>query len=141
MIKTVATIRLLILLLAPSLPGCVFATDITCAVTGSNPYCGGASYAVNYNGTPVTFNPGNVFNVELSDASGSFGAPVVIGTSTGISQTGSIPITFPASASGTGYLVRVTSSNPVVVGTDNGSPLTINPATNTAVTIGIDKPG
>ncbi|MEJ0032145.1 MAG: hypothetical protein WDO15_18000 [Bacteroidota bacterium] len=141
MIKTVATMRPLILLLTLCLPAFVFATDITCAVTGSNPYCGGSSATVNYNGTPVTFDVGNVFNVELSDASGSFAAPVVIGTSPGTNQTGSISITFPPSASGTGYRVRVTSSKPSTIGTDNGSNLTINPATNTSVVINIDKPG
>ena len=141
MIKTVATIRLFILLLTLGLPACVLATDITCTVTGSNPYCGGTAGTVNYNGTPVPFNPGNVFNVELSDASGSFATPVVIGTSTSTSPTGSISITFPANASGTGYRVRVTSSDQADIGTDNGSDITINPATNTSVTIVIDKPG
>lgn len=71
------------------------------------------------------FNQGNVFTAELSDASGSFAAPTVIGTlvdTAGISVTAVIP---PV-PSGTGYRIRVTSSNPAIVGSDNGVDLEIS---------------
>jgi len=72
------------------------------------------------------FNPGNVFTAELSDANGSFNSPTVIGTLAG--QNGgtiqtSLPSNLPA---GGGYLVRVTGNNPIVLGTDNGTGLTVD---------------
>jgi hypothetical protein len=57
--------------------------------------------------------PANKFSLQLSDASGSFAAPVTIGTlvqdTSGVMK-GIIPANTPA---GTGYLVRVVSSDPV----------------------------
>lgn len=86
-----------------------------------------------YNGT---FQAGNVFTAQLSDASGSFATPVAIGTislsaSNVWQQTATISGTIPAgTATGTGYRVRVVSNNPAVTGTDNGSNITINLVSN-----------
>jgi gliding motility-associated-like protein len=68
----------------------------------------------------------NIFTAQLSDASGSFANPVSIGT---ISSTasGTIKAKLPLTVNGSGYRVRVVSSNPSVNGTDNGSAITINP--------------
>lgn len=68
---------------------------------------------------------GNVFSVQLSDASGSFASPVVIG-SAAATTSGSISCTIPPTvANGTGYRVRVVSSDPVATGADNGANITI----------------
>lgn len=76
-----------------------------------------------------SYNAGNVFTAELSDASGSFAAPTNIGTLNSSSSGAlSINITIPGSvAAGTGYRMRVVSSNPATTGSDNGSDLVINP--------------
>ncbi len=64
-------------------------------------------YVVN---TP--FNSGNVFTLQLSNASGSFSTPVNIGTLTSTTSgtiTGTIPV---GTTPGTGYRLRIVASNP-----------------------------
>lgn len=97
--------------------------------TGVSPlvFCQGATMNVSYMVTG-TFNPGNVFTAELSDASGSFASPVTIGSFasvTGGSITCVIP---PGTPQGSGYRIRVTSSSPVAIGLDNGSDITVHDA-------------
>jgi hypothetical protein len=73
----------------------------------------------------IIFNAGNVFTAEISDASGSFAFPVAIGTlsSTSIAP---VPVNIPNSlGNGTGYRIRVNSSNPAATGTDNGSDIQV----------------
>jgi len=73
-----------------------------------------------------TFGVGNQFIVELSDASGSFSSPTNIGTvtaTTADSVTITIPTTTPA---GFQYLMRVRSTNPAIVSTDNGAYISIS---------------
>ncbi len=92
-------------------------------------FCAGDSisipYYVNYN-----FRSGNIFKVQLSNASGSFASPVTLanitGTTSGIAKT-VIPANTPA---GAGYRLRVTASNPVDTSADNGFDITVrnNPA-------------
>ena len=73
-----------------------------------------------------TFNGGNIYTAELSNAAGSFAAPVSIGTLSSTANTGSINITIPAATStGTGYLIRITASDPATFGTSS-APFTIN---------------
>lgn len=83
----------------------------------------------NVNFTSIgSFNPGNEFTVELSDASGSFAFPVAIGSLTlsGLDPSGNIPFTIPpALGSGTGYRIRVVSDSPSTNGTNNGTDITI----------------
>lgn len=75
--------------------------------------------------TSANFNVGNVFSVELSDGSGSFAAPIVIGSLTAITS-GTINFDIPAAQpSGTGYLIRVVATNPVV-SSNNSSAFAIN---------------
>jgi hypothetical protein len=77
-----------------------------------------------------TFNAGNIFTAQLSDASGSFTAPTNIGTLTSTTD-GTINTTIPASTpAGNGYLIRVVSSDPVVSGSDNGTALVIDQFNN-----------
>ncbi|PQJ11714.1 hypothetical protein CJD36_007930 [Flavipsychrobacter stenotrophus] len=80
--------------------------------------CAGSSITVhdtvNYN-----FGAGNIFRVQLSDATGSFAAPVVIGSVTS-STFGAIPAIIPAgTAAGTGYRIRIVSTNPVTTSVDD----------------------
>ena len=75
-----------------------------------------------------TMNPGNIYTAELSDASGSFASPTVIGTlnSTGTGAQ-SILCTVPAGTpAGNGYRIRVNSSSPASTGTDNGTNLVMH---------------
>jgi hypothetical protein len=74
-------------------------------------FCGGDSIHVNY-GVNNSFNSGNIFTLQLSNASGSFTSPVSIGSIT-TQGGGVISGRIPATAVGTGYRVRIVSSSPV----------------------------
>jgi len=105
---------------------------ITGTIYGS-PFCAGSTVSVPYT-ISGTYNAGNIFTAQLSNASGSFVAPVPIG-SIASTTSGTISATIPAgTASGTLYRIRVVSSNPVVT-TDNGSNLTINALVTPLVSI------
>lgn len=92
-------------------------------------YCAGATFSLPYTCTG-TFNAGNVFTAQLSNAAGSFAAPVNIGTLASTAN-GTIACTIPpGTPSGTGYRVRVSSSNPFMNGTDNGANISINALPN-----------
>jgi hypothetical protein len=68
--------------------------------------------------TTGTFNAGNTFTAEFSDASGSFAAPTIIGSG----STSPISITIPATTpTGSGYLIRIVSSNPSITSTLSSS--------------------
>lgn len=72
-----------------------------------------------------TYNSGNTFTAELSDAMGDFSSPTTIGT---LSSTaaGTITATIPSSVSaGTGYRIRVVADNPATTGSDNGTDLEV----------------
>ncbi|QOW10582.1 T9SS type A sorting domain-containing protein [Kaistella flava (ex Peng et al. 2021)] len=103
----------------------------TGSITGF-PFCAGSSVSVPF--TIVgTFDSGNIFTAQLSNASGSFTTPVSIGTLTQTSA-GTISATIPArTLAGTKYRIRVVSSNPIVTGSDNGIDLTINNVPTIAV--------
>jgi len=74
-----------------------------------------------------TFNAGNVYSAQLSDATGSFAAPTVIGTLSSTANTGQVVCIVPgATPAGSGYRIRVVSDNPVTIGSDNGVDLVIN---------------
>ena len=91
----------------------------TSNISGS-PFCAGQTVMVNFS-ISGTFNAGNTFRVELSDANGSFVAPTTIGTLVGTIANpifSTIPTTTPA---GTGYQLRVVSNDPVVVGSTTSS--------------------
>ncbi|MBL8001395.1 MAG: hypothetical protein JNL05_05475 [Flavobacteriales bacterium] len=102
--------------------------SISCQPTASQ-FCEGGLVQVQYSIQGV-FTAGNVFTLQLSDALGSFAAPVDIGSVTTTSAgfiTGSIP---PGTPPGTGYRVRVVGSAPSTIGTASGFPLTITAAAN-----------
>ena len=98
-------------------------TISTSAVSLTN--CVGSTVSIPYT-IQGAYDDGNVFTAQLSDATGSFANPVVIGS---ISSTnaGTITAVIPAStAPGTAYRIRVVGSIPVVTGSDNGANLSIN---------------
>ena len=102
------------------------APTITTSSIAGSPFCTGAPVSVSF--TKVgTYTLGNVFTAQLSDAGGAFSSPVVIGTLSSTSS-GTILATIPSNTVfGSGYRIRVISNTPAVIGTDNGSNITVNP--------------
>lgn len=99
-------------------------------VTGTinGPICPGAGLSVAFT-LNSTFQSGNVFTAQLSNAAGSFATPVNIGSLTA-TVAGTIAATIPAgTAPGTGYRVRVVGNSPLAYATDNGTNLTLSAAT------------
>lgn len=120
----------------------------TGAISGS-PYLFSASAPAASINVPFTvsggnLNAGNIFTAQLSDASGSFAAPLAIGTLAG-TTSGTISAQIPANTpSGNAYRIRVISSNFALTGGDNGVDLeviqfanSISPAGTVNVAIGI----
>ena len=73
-----------------------------------------------------TFNAGNTFTVQMSDASGNFASPNNVGTLTGagaegVDPSGTINITIPSGTlSGAGYLFQVVADDPATTGSASG---------------------
>ncbi|MEP7263216.1 MAG: T9SS type A sorting domain-containing protein [Bacteroidota bacterium] len=60
-----------------------------------------------------SYNAGNIFQVQLSNSSGSFAFPTTIGTTTNANST-SVACTIPGTtAGGTGYQIRINATNPM----------------------------
>lgn len=100
----------------------VVTNSITAAsVQTSNTTCvsalQGDSVQVMFNSTGV-FNSGNTYSLELSDASGSFSVPLVIGGLTSTLNTGTINAFIPAGTASANYQLRVKSSDPAIIGLD-----------------------
>lgn len=109
----------------------------TTTVSGTAPYCAGTNVNVTYTLTGLFTNipTTNVFTAELSDVSGSFASPVAIGTRTA-TNGGVIACTIPFNTATAGlYRIRVKSSNPAVLGSDNGYNLTVNAPTIGTATV------
>ena len=101
----------------------------------TTPICAGLSVPVSFTGDGPA-NAGNVYTAQLSNSSGSFAAPVNIGSLTSTSASGTITCTIPIGTSqGTGYRIRVISSNPSITGSNNGTNLTILNAVGTTGSI------
>ena len=111
----------------------VAATISTGTITGS-PFCvsasTGASVSVPFTSVG-TFNAGNVYTAQLSNASGVFpGTTIGTLSASGVDPSGIITATIPANTpTGTGYRIRVVSSNPTVTGSTTAA-FTINLANN-----------
>ncbi len=94
--------------------------------TGEFKYCTGDSIEVivmvnSENG----FNTNNQFKVEMSDSTGTFNNPTILGTA---NQSGSFTAKYILPQSllpATGYRVRVTSDDPSLTSNDNGTNITI----------------
>ena len=106
-------------------PACSAPTiTITTGTATGNPFtvdCAGTTDAGTIDFTSIgTFIGGNIYTAQLSDAAGSFASPTSIGTLASTANSGTINITIPAgTASGSGYLIRVISDNPVTTGSSS----------------------
>lgn len=95
------------------------AATITTIMT-EDAFCAGQGIQVSYS-TTGTFDVGNDFIIQLSDATGSFASPTVIGVISSSASAGQINAAIPQNAiAGNGYRIRVVSTTPAVTGTDNG---------------------
>lgn len=111
------------ILLLFSLP--LFSQSISTSAISPTSYCQSSAVSVPYTITG-SFNGGNVFTAQLSDASGNFTSPTNIG-SVNSTTAGTINATLPSSLlAGSGYRIRVVSSDPVVLGSDNGGNLVLS---------------
>ncbi len=100
-------------------------TVITTGAISPLTYCAGNNVAVPFT-IDKNANGGSIFTAQLSNENGSFVSPVTIGTLSSVSQ-GTINATIPAQTpSGSGYRIRVISSNPIITGSNNGADITIN---------------
>ncbi len=87
--------------------------------------CAGTNFKVGYDAKGV-FNAGNIFSAQLSDASGSFASPVVIGQVNAV-NSGVINCLLPESIiAGSLYRVRILSSNPSLTSPASADTLVIN---------------
>ena len=101
--------------------GCVN-TIVTGSVFGA-PFCPEAIVSVPFTSVGI-FNTGNFYTAELSDKQGLFTTPTTIGSLSSTSNSGTITAAIPSlPKASTKYRIRVTSSNPTVTGTDNGTNL------------------
>jgi len=97
-------------------------------------YCAGNCYSLPYTAIG-TFNPGNTFTLEISDATGSFASGgTTLGTFTS-TASGTISFCIPAGFSaGSNYLLRVRSSSPAYSSIVRCTPITISAAPTVSVT-------
>ncbi len=87
---------------------------------GFSEICAGSAVSISYNATG-DFTAGNTFTLQLSNASGSFSSPVIIGSLSGIGS-GTINSTIPDNTPiGNNYRFRIVSSNPVFTGSNSSS--------------------
>lgn len=93
-----------------------------------NTPCAGSVITAYFSLGCYSFNVGNTFTAQLSDANGSFASPTNIGTLNATSG-GSMTVTIPAgTASGTNYRIRIVGNNPFTVGLVLPTPINIAPA-------------
>lgn len=88
-------------------------------------FCEGEEISIDYEVSNATLNAGNLFTLEMSDAAGDFTSPTVIGTLASSQAIGSISGNLPFGSLGSGFRVRVNSSDVAIVGDDNGLDFTI----------------
>ncbi len=102
---------------------------ISTRAVGAANYSKGDTVKVAFNAAGV-YTPGNVFTVQLSNATGSFASPTAIGSVTSnASGVQTITATIPAGqGTGSGYVIRVVSSTPSIIGTETGITVTISSA-------------
>ncbi len=95
-------------------------------------FCAGEYFEVSFQASG-TFTVGNVFTAQISDKFGGWTSPVDIGN-----LDSKIPDIIPAripktTTEGYAYRVRVISSEPGVIGSDNGDNISIYPIANTNI--------
>jgi hypothetical protein len=93
----------------------VSAPAIVVSSITSKSFCAWGGFRLSHHPTG-TYNPGNIFTAQLSDANGNFAIPSIIGS---LATTGAaiMNVTLPShSPDGAGYKVRIVSSDSVVAG-------------------------
>jgi gliding motility-associated-like protein len=101
--------------------------------------CPGALLTIVFSKNGIYFNSGNTFKAELSDASGSFASPITLGTyNDTVPDTifGELPKLLPA---GTGYKVRLSTTDPVFSCFVAPASLTVYPKPNVSYTFPNDS--
>ncbi|MEI6124094.1 MAG: hypothetical protein WCQ95_10770 [Bacteroidota bacterium] len=99
---------------------------IKTGVLAQNTFCACNTMQIPFTATGI-YSPDNTFIAQLSDASGNFTHPQNIGELKTASTTDTIAATIPCQIeSSANYRVRVVSSTPNVVGSDNGNNIKIN---------------
>lgn len=110
--------------------------QITVNMTMPMSICEGSALSVDYTAIGV-FNAGNIFTVELSDAFGSFAAPVVIGNLPSV-ISGTVACMIPGGTpGGNGYLFRVNADNPVTTGSAGPYTVTVVSAPDAGVSMAL----
>lgn len=72
------------------------------------------TYNLSFSFSPASnLGSGNVFTVELSNASGSFASPTILTTSNSTSSPTNVSFSVPTNVDGTNYRIRIKSSAPV----------------------------
>jgi len=94
------------------------APTLTLTAVQPNSVCAGATVSIQFSASG-SYGSGNTFTAQLSDLSGSFASPTILGSG----ASSPISVVIPITVSSSTYQVRVVSSNPVVV--SNTQPLTI----------------
>ncbi|MBM2814507.1 MAG: type sorting protein, partial [Ignavibacteria bacterium] len=106
---------------------------LTTGTVSSSSFCAGANISIPFTISGI-YESNNRFIAQLSNSAGSFASSNTIGYIDGASQ-GTINATIPSNqSSGSGYRIRVVSTNPAVNGSDNGNNLTINSLPTPSIT-------
>jgi uncharacterized delta-60 repeat protein len=104
----------------------------------ANEYCGGANILVPFSSTGF-FYPDNIFTAQISDETGSFNNPIDIG-SLPSTVAGTVNATIPTFlATDSNYRIRIVSSNPVTIGSDNGSDISIFSTSSSSIVNACDS--
>lgn len=118
-------------------PPTITITGVTATDPGTTTFIPGRGVQVSNTVTGI-FNASNVFNLQLSDASGSFASPTVIQMPTGATLGAtSAPTLLPAVlAPGTGYRMRWVSTSPAITGTPSPAFTVVAPTIGAPSTTG-----
>ncbi|MBI5648581.1 MAG: T9SS type A sorting domain-containing protein [Ignavibacteriae bacterium] len=84
---------------------------------GAPTYCEGDTLIVHYDLAGV-YGDHNMFHAQLSDSTGNFGAPVIIGSVKSWMQDSIIAVIPVGTPGGSAYRIRVVSTNPRLAGTE-----------------------
>lgn len=116
-----------------------FSIDINTPTVSSSSFCRGETFTVTFSQSTCPFTnipTTNVYRVELSNSSGSFASPLTVGTLTATTPS-AIVCTIPSTlATGSGYRVRIVTTNPAITSADNGSNLAVTAPAGTPGTFG-----
>lgn len=97
--------------------------------------CPGSVFNVDYKLYDAAFAPGSIVFVELSNELGSFSNPTIIGAAGASSITGVVSCQLPTNlVNGLGYVIRLKSNIPNILGSQNSCSLGIN-AVNSLISL------